>query len=151
MPDKETLAAINATLNGISFLLLMWGYIQIRKDHVQRHRTTMLTALATSAAFLTTYLTSYFVYGDKSTGEMGLPMWMRVSYLLFLLVHVLAAVGMLPLIGAALYYAFRGKFETHKKFSRPAFWIWLYVSVTGVMLYFILYWFLPIYQTTSEL
>ena len=151
MPDKETLALINAILNSVSFVLLLWAWIQIKNDHVHRHRAGMLSALFVSAAFLTTYLTSYFVYGDRSTDGMGIPGWLRVSYLIFLMIHVVAAVAMLPLIGLALYYAFKRQFQTHMKFSRPALWIWMYVSVTGVMVYLLLYQLFPAIAATSEI
>ena len=143
MPDKATLALINACLNGVSTVLLLYAYVSIRRGRVSRHRGGMVAALIVSALFLVTYLTSNFVYGDLSTKDMGLPGWLRGGYLIFLLLHVVLAVVMLPFIGAAVYYAIRGRFETHKKFSRPAFWMWMYVSVTGVMVYLLLYQLFP--------
>ncbi|MEL7238660.1 MAG: DUF420 domain-containing protein [Planctomycetota bacterium] len=143
MPEKETLALINACLNGISTCLLLWAYVQIRNKNVAKHRGGMVAALVVSALFLATYLTSNFYYGDLSTKDMGLPGWLRGSYLIFLLVHVLMAIVMLPFIAGAVYFAIRGRFETHKKFSKPAFFMWMYVSVTGVMVYLLLYQLFP--------
>lgn len=109
--------------------------------NIRRHAQLMLAALGTSAVFLVFYLTSYFMYGDRSSGlEPGL---FKTAYLLMLASHVLLAMVMLPMIGLSLWHAYRGNWRKHRRIARPTFWIWLYVSITGVLIYWILYHLIP--------
>ena len=144
MDGKETLALVNAILNAISGLLLVAGYVQIRRGNRRAHGWLMATATVVSAIFLICYLTSYAVFGDRTTASIGvIPPAIKWGYLIFLLLHVLAAIVVLPFIFGALWQAYRRRFDRHVRFSRPAFWIWMYVSVTGVMVYLLLYHVLP--------
>ncbi len=144
MDGKETLALVNAILNAISGVLLVLGYVQIRRGNRRAHGTFMAAATVVSALFLACYLTSYAVFGDRTTASIGVILpWIKWGYLIFLLLHVLAAIVVLPFIFGALWQAYRRRFDRHVKFSRPAFWIWMYVSVTGVIVYALLYHVLP--------
>ncbi len=141
---KEILAAVNASLNGTSTLLLISALIMIRRKNWKAHATLMVSALVTSAVFLVCYLTSYFVFGDKSTKTMPFaPQWAKYTYLAVLLPHVLAAVGMLPLIGIALFRAYKRQWDLHRKIAKPTWGIWFYVSISGVVVYWMLYHWLP--------
>lgn len=144
MNGKELLAAINATLNGLSAVLLVTAFIFIKRKNVKLHAATMIAALCTSAIFLVCYLTSYFVYGERSSKLAGGPL--RTAYLLLLLSHVLLAVGMLPMIAMSLLRAYRKEWTRHHKIASPTFFIWFYVSVTGVIVYWMLYHLLPMAQ-----
>jgi putative membrane protein len=144
MDGKETLALVNALLNSVSTVLLLMAFVQIKKGNRVVHGRLMVSALVVSTAFLACYLTSYYVYGDRTTDSIGvIPLWLKYSYLIFLAAHVLMAIVMLPFIALAVWFAARGRYETHKKFSRPAWWMWMYVSVTGVIVYLVLYHLLP--------
>ena len=148
MDGKETLALVNAVLNAISGVLLVVGYVNIRRGNARAHGWSMAAATVVSAIFLACYLTSYAVFGDRTTASIGvIPLWLKWGYLIFLLLHVLAAIVVLPFIFGALWQAYRRQFQRHKTFSRPAFWIWMYVSVTGVMVYLLLYHVLPAVAT----
>ena len=99
----------------------------------------MVAATVVSAVFLACYLTYHILNGEKSTATSHAPHWLRVLYLWVLLPHLLLAVGMLPMIFLTLYRAYRRDWEAHRRIAPPTFWIWLYVSVTGVIVYFMLY------------
>ncbi len=135
------LPVINATLNGASAVLLLAAYASIRARRIRPHAYLMIASLFSSAAFLTCYLIYHFNVPPKSS---GLPAGLfRMIYLLMLLTHVVLAVVMLPMIGAALFRAYSRQWERHKWIARPAFWVWLYVSVTGVLIYLVLYHLAP--------
>ena len=140
---KAALALINAVLNGISGVLLVLAYLQIRAGRWRAHGYLMSAALVVSAAFLSTYLYSYYAYGDRSGNLPGVPRWLYVGYLIFLAAHVIVAIAVLPVIAAALWQVYNRRWKRHTVYSRPAFWMWLYVSVTGVMVYLLLYHVLP--------
>jgi len=130
------LPLVNACLNGTATVLLLMGYAAIRSGRVRLHMTLMLTALATSAAFLGSYLYYHFaVRGAEATRYTG--EW-RGAYLAILVTHTLLAsiVGILAPLTAGL--ALSSRFATHKKIARWTLPIWLYVSVTGVVIYLIL-------------
>jgi protein SCO1/2/putative membrane protein len=138
--NVRDLPAVNATLNGISGLLLIAGYIMIRRKKRTAHIICMALAVLVSALFLVSYLYYHAHAGStKFTGE-GL---IRVVYFAILLSHtVLAAVVALWLVPVTLYRAARGRFERHKSVARWTLPIWIYVSVTGVLIYLMLYhWF----------
>ncbi len=94
-----------------------------------------------SAAFLSSYLYSKYRFGEGST---GMPAgWFRTFYYIVLFPHLLLAIGMLPMIGLTVYYAVRKRWEKHRRIAKPTLGIWLYVSITGVLIYFILYQWYP--------
>ncbi len=138
---KEILAAINATLNGTAAVLLVLAFAFIKRRQVRAHAWTMVAALATSAVFLVFYLTSYYLFGERSSGVSPGPL--KTFYLVLLASHILLAVVMLPMIFMALFRAYRREWARHHKIASPAFFIWFYVSVTGVVVYWMLYHLFP--------
>lgn len=139
--SKEFLAALNASLNGTSAVLLILAYLLIRQRNIRAHAYLMISALIVSSVFLVSYLSSHYFYGERSSGLP--PGTLKTVYLLILFPHIALAAGMLPLIGITLWLAYRRRWETHRRFARPTYWIWLYVSVTGVVIYFMLYHLFP--------
>lgn len=141
----QTLPAINAVLNAISAILLISAYVAIRRRQYRRHGWLMVIALCTSTLFLASYLLHkrqlYLETGEYNVQTAGFePAWVRMVYLLgMLLPHLVLAMVMLPMIGVTVYFAARRNWRMHTRFSRPTLWIWLYVSVTGVLIYFMLY------------
>jgi len=143
------LPVVNASLNGISAVLLGAAYIAIRNRRAHLHKWLMLSALTSSTVFLCCYIVYHVSVPPKSIGLPHGPL--RDGYLAMLTSHVILAVGMLPLIYMALDRAFRGLFHKHMTWSRPAFWIWFYVSVTGVLVYLFLYHLAPaLYPSLSS-
>jgi putative membrane protein len=136
--DSTSLAfmpAVNATFNGASAVLLVLGVVAIKKKQVTRHQRLMLAAFASSTFFLVGYLAYHYVHGDtKYPGTGG----MRVAYLLLLASHVLLSIPVVPMCLAAFYFAFKRRFVTHKKITKLLFPIWLYVSITGVLVFLML-------------
>lgn len=127
--------AVNATFNGMAAVLLVLAVLAIKKKRVARHQALMLSAFASSAFFLVGYLAYHYVHGDtKYPGHGG----MRVAYLLLLASHVILSIPVVPMCFAAFYFAFQRRFTTHKKITKVLFPIWLYVSVTGVLVFFML-------------
>jgi len=131
------LATVNAGLNSASALLLVCGYLNIRRGRIVAHQLCMLGAFAASALFLVSYLIYHFNVGSVPFGGQG---WTRVVYFTVLISHVILAVGNVPLALVTLGRAVKGNFERHKQIARWTLPIWLYVSVTGVMVYGMLYW-----------
>ena len=144
MDGKHLFAMVNALLNASSTVLLIAAYVQIKRGKWRAHGKLMLSAFAVSSVFLVTYLTSKGLYGEVTTESLGLQ-WgvLKAAYLVILIPHVLLAIVMLPFILAALWQAYHRRWERHTRFSVPAFWIWLFVSVTGVVVYFLLYHVIP--------
>jgi putative membrane protein len=137
--DLTILPTLNATLNGIATVLLTGGWVAIRRGRIPVHRALMLAAFATSALFLASYLTYHFQVPVTPFQGQGLA---RGVYFAILIPHIILAAGVLPLILLALYRALRGDFARHRRIARWALPIWLYVSVTGVLVYLMLYvWF----------
>jgi uncharacterized membrane protein YozB (DUF420 family) len=131
------LPAVNATLNAISAVLLTCGYVMIRRHRIETHRRFMLAAFATSALFLTSYLVYHYNIGSKPFPGQG-PI--RIVYFTILITHVILAAAVLPLALITLNHALRSRFEKHVPIARWTLPIWLYVSVTGVVVYLMLYW-----------
>ena len=131
------LPAVNATLNGLSAVLLTAGFICIKRGNKVAHRNCMVSALVTSAVFLACYLTCHFTV--KAVTHFVEPPWFRPWYLALLLSHTLLATLILPLIVTTVIFAAKQNFERHKKFARWTWPIWMYVSVTGVLVYWLLY------------
>ncbi len=132
----QDLPAVNATLNGISALLLGAGYVLIRRKQVTAHKACMLSAFGVSVLFLASYLTYHYHVGSVPFGGRG---WSRPLYFSVLLTHTPLATAIVPLALITLYRAWRGQFEKHKRIARWTLPIWLYVSVTGVVVYLMLY------------
>lgn len=130
------LPTVNAVLNGASAILLVAGYVLIRRRQVAAHKVCMLSAFATSVLFLAGYLTlRYFAGFTAFTGE-G---WVRPVYFAILGSHTILAATIPPLALAVLYQAVRERFRRHKMIARWTLPVWLYVSVTGVVVYVMLY------------
>ena len=141
MSPKEILAAINASLNGTSAILLIVAYIFVKRKNYRAHASVMISAFMVSTVFLGFYLTSHYKYGERSSGLP--PGWLRTVYFLILLPHIALAVAMLPFIGFTFWHAYRRNWVAHRRVAKPTFWVWLYVSVTGVIVYWMLYHLFP--------
>jgi uncharacterized membrane protein YozB (DUF420 family) len=132
----DALALVNATLNATCAVLLVCGRVAIARKRPKVHRTLMVTAFATSALFLTTYLTRVALTGTHADPHHGL---FHAAYLAILGTHMVLAVTVVPMVLRVLYLATKRRFEKHKALARWTFPIWLYVSVTGVAVYVMLY------------
>ena len=130
------LPALNATLNATAAILLLVGYRFIRRGEIRRHRATMLAACSVSTAFLTSYVIYHANIGSKPFPGHG-PL--RALYLTILLTHVVLAVTVVPLALITVIRGLRGRYDRHRAIARWTFPIWLYVSVTGVIVYVMLY------------
>ncbi len=136
MPDLTIFPALNATLNGASAVLITTGRALIRRKKVRLHRACMIAAVATSTLFLASYLYYHAHVGSVRFPGQG---WVRPVYFTLLISHTLLAASVVPLVSLALIAALRGRFERHRRIARWAYPIWLYVSVTGVIVYLMLY------------
>jgi putative membrane protein len=132
----SSLAPLNAILNSAAFALLMAGFVFIKRKNVAAHRACMISALIVSAAFLASYLTYHWHVGDVRFGGRG---WIRPVYFAILVPHVILAGTIVPLALVTLYYALRGRFRSHRRIARWTWPLWIYVSVTGVVIYVMLY------------
>ena len=135
------LPAVNATLNGLSAIFLASGFFFIRRGNKIAHRNCMITAFCTSVVFLVCYLTYHATV--KTITHFVDPAWFRPVYLTILLTHTVLAVTIVPLILMTLYRARKQQFAAHKKIARWTWPLWLYVSVTGVVIYLLLYQIFP--------
>jgi len=134
--DLSFLPTVDAALNTASATLLTLGYVFIRRRNVRAHKTCMISAVATSALFLVCYLTYHYFHGTtRFTGSGAL----RAVYLAILGSHTILAAAIVPLVILTLYRALRGRFNLHRRIARWTLPIWLYVSVTGVVVYWMLY------------
>jgi uncharacterized membrane protein YozB (DUF420 family) len=131
---------LNAFLNGTSAVLLFTGYSFIRKRNVIAHRACQIAALIVSSLFLTSYLVYHYHHG--STRFLGTG-FVRPLYFTILTTHTILAVVIVPLIFLTFYRALRGEFSRHRRIARVTLPLWLYVSVTGVIVYLMLYHFYP--------
>lgn len=148
--DPSLFPPINAALNGLATVFLILALIQIKRGDRRGHARSMIAALVVSAIFLACYLTHKVLLGHANTPFPKDYPTVRVIYLIILFTHIPLAIGMLPLIFVALKRALRGDFDGHRRMVRFAYPIWLYVSVTGVIIYFMLYqWFPPLTATTG--
>jgi len=135
--DFTILPAVNAVLNGTATVLIVTGLVLIKRGRKDAHRRVMATAVGVSALFLVSYLTHKFTVGPKGFGHEGETI--RPVYLAILLSHTVLAALTLPLVIVTVVFALRGRFEKHKKIAHWTAPIWLYVSVTGVVVYLMLY------------
>ncbi len=132
------LPLVNASLNGLSTCLLLYGYSLIRQKKREQHKRVMLSAVAVSALFLVCYLVYHYNVGSVPYQGQGA---MRTLYFTILITHVVLAATVPVLVGLTMWRAFQERFDKHKRIAKITFPIWLYVSVTGVIVYLMLYQF----------
>jgi uncharacterized membrane protein YozB (DUF420 family) len=140
------LPAVNASLNGLSAIFLTFGFFFIKRGNKIAHRNCMISAFITSVVFLGCYLTyhGYLAYAlHRGPTKFENPQWFRPIYLTILLTHTVLAIVIVPLILITLNRARRQNFEAHKKIARWTWPLWMYVSVTGVIVYLLLYQIFP--------
>jgi putative membrane protein len=130
------LPALNAGLNATSAVLLATGYVLIRRRRRDAHKRVMLAALVSSALFLTSYLVYHAQVGSVRFRGQGA---VRTLYFAILLTHTVLAVAIVPLVATTLVPALRGRFDRHRRLARITLPLWAYVSVTGVVIYWMLY------------
>lgn len=130
------LPALNALLNGTSAALLVLGYLAIRMKRIQAHRRLMLGAFAASSLFLVSYLVYHFQAGSKGFTGTG---WIRPVYFTILISHTVLAAAIVPLAVMTLRRGLKRMHPGHERLARWTLPLWLYVSVTGVVIYFMLY------------
>jgi len=126
------LPALNASLNAISTVLLLTGYVFIRRGERQKHKACMIAALVMSGLFLTSYVIYHLQVGSvpfKGTG------WIRTVYFAVLIPHVILAAGIVPLVVITVSRGLSARYDKHRKIARWTLPLWLYVSVTGVIVY----------------
>jgi len=131
---------VNACLNGASALLLFTGYRFIRARNVAAHRACQISALIVSLLFLASYLTYHFHHGATRFPGTGL---VRPVYFTILISHTILAIVIVPLVALTFYRAFRNDFVRHRRIARITLPLWLYVSITGVIVYLMLYQIYP--------
>jgi uncharacterized membrane protein YozB (DUF420 family) len=134
--DPRALPALNATLNAVSACLLAWGYFFIRRGRREAHRRAMLAACATSTLFLISYLVYHYQVGSVRFAKTG---GIRTLYLSILASHTVLAAAVPVLAGMTLTRALRVQWPRHRAIARWTLPIWLYVSLTGVVVYWMLY------------
>jgi putative membrane protein len=130
------LPAVNASLNALSAVLLSIGYVLIRTRRIEQHRRIMIAAFATSTLFLGSYLIYHAQVGSVSFTRQGV---VRPIYFTILLTHVVLAAAVLPLALLTLSRGLQARYPKHRAIARWTLPIWLYVSVTGVLVYVLLY------------
>ena len=130
------LPTVNATLNTISTILLTIGFVMIRRRKIIAHRNCMIAAFVVSGLFLTSYLIYHYHAGSTPFEGTG---WIRSIYFAVLIPHIILAATILPLALITLYFALRKRFTKHRRIARWTLPIWLYVSVTGIIVYWMLY------------
>ena len=134
------LATVNAVLNATATVLLVAGWILIRQGRWQAHRAAMVAAFGVSAVFLVCYLSYHWLVGHVPFAGQGMA---RIVYFTILVSHIILAV-LVPILAVAMFFlAWRGRWEAHRRLGRVTMPIWLYVSVTGVVIYLMLYHLFP--------
>lgn len=136
MTSATVLPHVNAALNALSTVLLVIAFAFIRSGNREAHRKVMLAAIVVSAVFLACYLYYHFtapIFEFRGTG------WTVPAYYVLLVTHVILATIVTPMIGVTAWRSLHGQFERHRKIARWTFPIWLYVTVTGVVIYAVLY------------
>ncbi len=131
---------LNALLNSASAVFLLAGWTFIRRLRIRAHRNCQISAVCTSTLFLASYLTYHYYHGTTRFAGQGIA---RPIYFTILISHTILAIVIVPLVLITLYRAIRGDFERHRKIARWTLPIWLYVSVTGVIVYLMLYQIYP--------
>jgi putative membrane protein len=136
LPSVSDLPLVNASLNGIATALLIVGYLCIRRGRIAAHRAAMVAAFATSVLFLISYLIYHAHAGSRPfPGEGSI----RAVYFVILITHIVLAATIPPLAGVTLWRAYRRRFDRHMKIARWTLPLWLYVSITGIVVYLMLY------------
>jgi uncharacterized membrane protein YozB (DUF420 family) len=134
------LSHLNAALNFLSAAFLIFGFVFIKSRNIKAHKVSMLCAFASSSLFLISYLVYHYQVGSVPFKGQG-PV--RVIYFTILLTHTILAAAVVPLVLITLSRALKERFEAHRRLARWTFPIWLYVSLTGVVVYWMLYWLVP--------
>ncbi len=134
--EMRDLPALNALLNATSAVLLVRGYFLIRRRDIEAHKKTMLAAFSVSVLFLASYLFYHYNVGSVRFQKTGI---IRTVYLTILLTHTVLAAVVAPMAVVTLYRAWHNRFDKHRKLARITLPLWLYVSVTGVVVYVMLY------------
>ncbi|MGB5107121.1 MAG: DUF420 domain-containing protein [Candidatus Zixiibacteriota bacterium] len=134
--EYSILPSINASLNAISAILLTFGYVNIRRGRRDTHRKFMIAALISSGLFLTFYLIYHYGVGSVPYPHHD---WTRPVYFAILIPHVILAVLMTPFIVIAVLHALKGRFEKHRRIVRWLWPVWMFVSVSGIVVYLMLY------------
>ena len=135
--NVHQLPTLNAILNGLSAIILFKGWLHIKKGDAQAHKSMMWAAMATSAAFLTSYL--YYHFAVRLVTHYQGQGILRPIYFFILITHVALAPFILPFSVAAIIFAYKGKLKTHTRITKLLWPVWMYVSVTGVVVYLMLY------------
>ena len=130
------LPALNASLNALATIFLLAGYVFVRQKRVAAHRLCMIAALATSVLFLTSYVIYHANVGSRPFTGTG-PI--RIVYFAILISHVLLAIAIVPMVLLTVSRALAGRFDPHRRIARITWPLWMYVSVTGVIVYLMLY------------
>jgi len=133
--DLRFLPPVNAAFNATAAALLVAGWVAIKRRALRAHKYLMVSAFAASTLFLLCYLAYHFVHGDTKYQGTG-PI--RAVYFAILISHIVLSMGIVPMALASFYFAFKAKFAKHTKVTKVLLPIWLYVSVTGVVIYFLL-------------
>ena len=133
--DLSFMPAVNASLNALSALCLIAGWVAIRRQSMHVHRLLMVSAFVLSAVFLVGYLTYHYVHGDTRYGGAGA---VRLVYFAVLISHIVLSITVVPLALTSFYLAFTKSFARHRRLNRVFLPIWLYVSITGVLIFFLL-------------
>ena len=135
------LPASNAFFNGLAGVFLAFGYYFVKRGKVIALRNCMIAAVCSSALFLTGYLIYHFGY--KGLTKFENPLWFRPIYLTLLITHLILAIAIVPMIIITMNHALRQRFDKHKRIARWTWPFWMYVSVTGVLIYLLLYQIFP--------
>ncbi len=132
----ENLPTVNAVLNGVSTVFLFYGYVQIKKGKREAHKRFMLAALVSSALFLTSYLIYHYYAGSVPYQHQD---WTRYLYFAILIPHIILAAVMVPFILWLVYLALRARFEKHRRLAKFVWPVWMFVSLSGIAVYLMLY------------
>lgn len=143
MIGPEDLPSVNAALNASAAVLLIAGYATICRGAITLHKWCMLCALAVSAVFLGCYLYYHFVVKQGQPTKFTAEGWPRIAYFAILISHTILAVAVAPMALVTAYLGLRNRLDRHKKLARWTLPIWLYVSITGVVVYAMLYHLYP--------
>ena len=140
--EISDLPKLNASLNALAAVLLLFGYISIKRGRQTAHRNCMVGALAASTLFLGCYLYYHYsmkkLHGEAHTSFVK-PEWFRPIYLSILFTHLVCAIAIVPMVILTVSRAAKARYELHKKIARWTWPVWMYVSVTGVLIYYLLY------------
>jgi len=138
----HVMPAINASLNALSGVLLLTAYVLIRRKKIELHKRFMIAACVTSLVFLASYVTYHFLRGGV-VSRFGGEGWVRSLYFTILISHTTLAVTIVPLAILSVRYGLKMRVAQHRRVAKWTFPLWMYVSVTGVLVYFFLYQWFP--------